>query len=130
MALAALAATLTHYVKDEAFTHIPIWHMISHPLDHLAQTAQSWSDQLQTQGIQTAVIDGLSTVGGGSLPGTAMPTKLLALTNGNPQHQAAALRHRTLPIIGRIQDNQLVFDPRTVMPEQEEQLLLAIQELQ
>jgi L-seryl-tRNA(Ser) seleniumtransferase len=72
------------------------------------------------------VIPGNSTVGGGSLPGETLPTHLLALEMPKPNQVLADLRHALPPIIARIKDDLVVFDPRTVLPEQEEDLLFGI----
>jgi L-seryl-tRNA(Ser) seleniumtransferase len=123
LALAALSATLLHYLKDEAEQEIPIWRMISaEPLDIKAR-AQSWADNLNTG----QVIPGESTVGGGSLPGESMPTFLLALKVPNPDRLLESLRENDHPVIARIQDGMAVFDPRTVLPEQDEFLLNNVQ---
>jgi L-seryl-tRNA(Ser) seleniumtransferase len=82
--------------------------------------------ELQAAGIKAEVVDGRSTVGGGSLPGTSLPTRLTAITHPNVEGLAAALRRQELPVIGRIQDNLLLLDPRTVLPKQVEPLLAAI----
>jgi L-seryl-tRNA(Ser) seleniumtransferase len=65
------------------------------------------------------VISSESTVGGGSLPGTTLPTYTLAFALSNPNAVAATLRKTNPPIIARIQNNLLLFDPRTVLPEQD-----------
>ena len=39
---------------------------------------------------------------------------------------AAALRSQPTPVVCRIQQDRLLFDPRTVPPEQEETLLTAL----
>ncbi|MBK8987801.1 MAG: L-seryl-tRNA(Sec) selenium transferase [Chloroflexi bacterium] len=118
LALAALTATLTHYLKEEAETAVPIWQMIARTVDELGDTADTWAAQLQEQGIAAQVIDGHSTVGGGSLPGAMLPTRLVALATANPDDLAAALRTATPPLIGRIQDGRFLLDPRTVLPDQ------------
>lgn len=118
---AALGATLTHYRKGEAAAQIPIWQMISRPLAEIQQVAQSWAES--TGGV---VIPGESTVGGGSLPGATLPTALFALKTASPDDFLAALRRGNPPVIGRIVDDLVVFDPRTVLPEQEAALLAQI----
>ncbi|MBC8504551.1 MAG: L-seryl-tRNA(Sec) selenium transferase [Anaerolineales bacterium] len=123
MALASLSATLTHYLKDEALREIPIWHMISADQLELQERAQDWVTTLKSG----KVIPGESTVGGGSLPGESMPTSLLALDVSHPDRFLKRLRENDPPIIGRIQDDMAVFDPRTVFPEQDEILLNGIQ---
>jgi L-seryl-tRNA(Ser) seleniumtransferase len=123
LALAALSATLLHYLKDEAEQEIPIWRMISaDPLDIKAR-ALSWANNLNSG----QVIPGESTVGGGSLPGESMPTYLFALNIPKPDRLLEILRENDHPVIARIQDGKAVFDPRTVLPEQDEILLACLQ---
>ncbi|MGD2146746.1 MAG: L-seryl-tRNA(Sec) selenium transferase, partial [Anaerolineae bacterium] len=102
---------------------IPVWRMIAAPLTTIERRAQLWQGALQEVGISTQVVDGRSTVGGGSLPGETLPTKLLALSAAHPDRVAAALRNADPPVIGRIETDRLVLDPRTVLPEEEEALL-------
>ena len=113
--LAALNATLLHYLKDEAIPKIPIWEMISRSREFLAQRAESW--RLAIDG-PTSVVSGESTVGGGSLPGETMPTSLLSIDAtempGGANALAANLRRSTPPIIGRIDAERVLLDPRTV----------------
>lgn len=118
---AALNATLEHYRKNEATDHIPVWQMIARPLETLQETAYSWSQQ-----VGGTVINGESAVGGGSLPGATLPTALLALDVSSPDAIMARLREAEMPVIARIQDNRVVFDPRTVLRQQESALLAAI----
>jgi L-seryl-tRNA(Ser) seleniumtransferase len=115
--LAALSATLVHYLKGEATQKIPVWRMISLPLSEIEQQAQIFAQQLQAVGFTAEVIDGQSTVGGGSLPGETLPTKLVALTVNNPDDFLARLRRGDPPVVARIENDRVVFDLRTVMDE-------------
>jgi L-seryl-tRNA(Ser) seleniumtransferase len=126
MALAALSATLAHYAAGQALAEIPVWRMIARPLDEIENEAEQWAARLQTAGIEVKVVDGRSTVGGGSLPGTSLPTRLAAIKHSNVEQLAADLRNDELPVIGRIQDDLFLLDPRTVLPEQVENLLDAV----
>lgn len=123
LCLAALSATLLHYLKDEALTEIPIWRMISRPPGQIEETARRWAALL----CRGEVIPGESTVGGGSLPEETLPTFLLALDVPQPDRFLARLRRARLPIIGRVAEGRAIFDPRTVLPEQEESLLEGLQ---
>ncbi len=69
---------------------------------------------------------GESAVGGGSLPGETLPTWLLAVPHAQPDDAADRLRERATPVICRIQKDHLLFDPRTVLPDQEAVLLEAV----
>jgi L-seryl-tRNA(Ser) seleniumtransferase len=117
--LAALAATLLHYLKDEATREVPVWRMIALPLAEIERRATQWRSALGAG----EVIAGESTVGGGSLPGETLPTRLLAFAVKSPNAVAAKLRALPLPVIARVLEGQVVFDPRTVAVEEEAQLL-------
>jgi L-seryl-tRNA(Ser) seleniumtransferase len=125
LCLAALTGTLIHYAKDEVEREIPIWKMISTTPEQIKARAQRWSEVLG----QGEIIEGLSTVGGGSLPEETLPTSLLALTTRHPQKCLKVLREASPPIIARIEGNMVVLDPRTVLPEQEGSLLVGLQNI-
>ena len=130
MTLAALEATLRHYQRHEAQSHIPIWRMIAAPTEKLARRASSWATQLHN--ISARLQRGKSTVGGGSLPGETLPTMLLALDAASIPMPLEALsqrlRLRPTPIITRILRDTLLLDPRTVLEEQDEELIEALTE--
>ena len=126
LCLAALSATLTHYLKREAEREIPVWRMIAMPLDDISKRAKQWARKLKQAGIKAEVIEGRSTVGGGSLPGETLPTWLVAIACDSPDALAARLRRNDPPVIARIEDGRLVLDPRTVAAGEESKLLDAI----
>jgi L-seryl-tRNA(Ser) seleniumtransferase len=122
LCLAALGATLTHYLRHEATREIPVWQMIAARPEGLRARATAWASALQSG----EVIQGRSTVGGGSLPEETLPTWLLALETSQPNRMAERLRLSAAPVIARVEDDRLVLDPRTVLPEQEPALLAGI----
>ncbi|MCB8946346.1 MAG: L-seryl-tRNA(Sec) selenium transferase [Ardenticatenaceae bacterium] len=126
LCLAGLAATLTSYVTEHALQEIPVWQMMARPLRELAETADTWAARWQEQGIKAVVIDGASTVGGGSLPGTSLPTRLIAIEQDDVEGLAAALRQHQPAVVGRIQDGRFLLDPRTVLPHQVEPFIQAV----
>lgn len=67
-------------------------------------------------------------VGGGSLPGETLPTYLLALDVPSVKKFLTRLRALPFPIVARIENGQALFDPRTVLPNQEEAFLLGLKE--
>ncbi len=121
LCLAALSATLDHYRKGEALAKIPVWRMISRPLADIEAAAQAWA-----QPLGGTVIAGESAVGGGSLPGATLPTALLALDVTHADAFAAKLRAANPPVIARIAEGRVLFDPRTVLPGQEGALVAAV----
>ena len=129
LCLAGLQATLLHYLKDEATEHVPVWRMIATPLAGIERRARRWRRALRRAGVAAEVVDGASTVGGGSLPGETLPTKLVALPVAHPDRLAAALRAAALPVIARIEEGRLVLDPRTVPVEKERELLRVVKEV-
>jgi L-seryl-tRNA(Ser) seleniumtransferase len=126
LCLAGLQATLMHYLKDEAPEEVPVWRMIALPLEEIERRAQEWREGLRSAGANAEVTGGRSTVGGGSLPGETLPTRLLALPVADPDRLAATLRAGDPPVVARIEADQVVVDPRTVLPEQERSLLAAL----
>jgi len=128
--LAGLVATLIPYLKGEALKAIPVWRMISTPLDEIEKRAKLWAQEC---GDLARVIEGESMIGGGSLPGATLPTKLVAI--GKPSKskeqstaQLLALKLRTQdpPVVGRISENVLLLDPRSVPPEDDQFVLQSL----
>ena len=130
--LAGLIATLIHYLKGEAANVIPVWQMISADLKEIERRAQVLAAATNGFG---KVIDGESMVGGGSLPGGTLPTKLVAISIEGKKNTSYVLkisqelRNYKTPIIGRINENVLLLDPRSVMPEADYIILQALAEI-
>jgi L-seryl-tRNA(Ser) seleniumtransferase len=124
--LAGLAATLGLYLRGQAEQQAPVWRMIAAQEGELAARAAGWAARLVDAGLEACVVSGASTVGGGSLPGETLPTRLLALPDLPADRLAARLRAGHPAVVARIVDDALCFDPRTVLPEQDELLLAAI----
>ncbi len=122
LCLAALSATLLHYLRGEAEREIPIWQMISKTPEQIRSRAEYWREKVGCG----QVVEGRSTVGGGSLPEETMPTFLFAIQVPQPNKFLTKLRRMSPPVIARIADDRVVFDPRTVIAEQEGALLVAI----
>ncbi len=121
--LAGITATLLHYLKDEAECEIPIWRMIATTPEEIKARAEGWKAEL----IAGEVVTGKSTIGGGSLPGENMPTFLLSLAVRSPDKFLEKLRNQQPPIIARTENDRVLLDPRTVLPEQEGALLVGLQ---
>jgi L-seryl-tRNA(Ser) seleniumtransferase len=113
LCLAALTATLLHYLKDEAEREIPIWRMIAASLDQLKMRADAWATDLE----KGEVIPSCSTIGGGSLPEETLPTFVLALQVKSPNRFLEQLRLAETPVIARLEAGRVLLDPRTVLPE-------------
>jgi len=117
--LAGITATLLHYLKDEAEREIPIWRMMSLTLGQIKARAEAWQAALR----QGEVIRSESTVGGGSLPDECIATFVLALKGKSADRFLRKLRESQPPIIARVENDTILFDPRTVL---DDEMLIAI----
>ena len=125
LCLAALSATLVHYLKDEAETLIPIWQFISTSPDSLKSRVEGWIKSLG----KGEILESTSTIGGGSLPGETLATWVLALDINNADQFLARLRSQDPPIIGRIENGKILLDPRTVLLENEKEFLQGLKQV-
>lgn len=125
--IAALGATLLHYQRGEAERAVPVWQMISASTADIEARARAIIAQLRNRGGGWTIEDGQSAVGGGSLPGETLPTRLLAAPAGvDPGRLGKALRGQAPAIVGRIERGRFVLDLRTVLPEQDAALANAL----
>jgi len=120
--LAGVTATLLHYLKDEAEREIPILKMMSLTPKQIKGRVGAWILELG----QGEIVEGESTVGGGSLPDESFPTFLLSLTVESPEKFLKKLRTQNPPVIARTANDKVLLDPRTVLPEQEGALLVGL----
>ncbi len=118
--IAGIQANLLHYLRGEAERAVPVWRMISTTLDELAERTEALLEKVGPVGSSWEIVEGRSAVGGGSLPDETLPAFLLSISV--TVEQAAALRTGSPAVVARIQQDRLLIDLRTVLPEQEDQL--------
>ena len=127
LSLASLNATLVHYLRGEAEREVPVWRMISATSDSLRGRACGWQGQLRDG---FSVVETRSAIGGGSLPGETLPTWALAFdasgTQGGADGILRGLREGRPPVVARVEDEHVLFDPRTVAPDEDAELLEAL----
>ncbi|NJN82577.1 MAG: L-seryl-tRNA(Sec) selenium transferase, partial [Caldilineaceae bacterium] len=114
-----------------ATEEIPVWQMIAAPLERISTRAKEWQTILSSRDpsgerFKAEVWPGESAIGGGSLPGETLPSALLAIAAKRIDQVAERLRAADPPVICRIQQDHLLFDPRTVLVEQEEGLVTTL----
>jgi L-seryl-tRNA(Ser) seleniumtransferase len=128
MTLAALQATLAAYLRDTPTTELPLWRMLRTTAEETHARATAW--QARLSGVAGCeVIEVESPVGGGSLPEQVLRGSGLALRPaGRTSADRLALRLRTgdPAVVGRVFGGRVVLDPRTVAPEQDEDLVRAV----
>jgi L-seryl-tRNA(Ser) seleniumtransferase len=125
LTLAALEATLRQRWSGR-LDEIPVERMIRASAEDVRRRAAMWSVKLEERGVRCSLLPGESAVGGGSLPGHAVPTVLIAL-EGPASRLASALRHGDPPVIARIEMDACCIDPRTVLKGEDETLIDAVE---
>lgn len=105
--------------------------MLETPLALLQERAYALARFLgNVPGLSAHVISVQSMAGGGSLPGKSVESAGLAIRSG--QHSAQTLsqrlRQQQPAILGRIENDQLILDLRTVPPARDQQLLEMVQQ--
>ncbi|HET7617849.1 MAG TPA: L-seryl-tRNA(Sec) selenium transferase [Vicinamibacterales bacterium] len=124
---AALEATLEAHASGRATEDVPVARMIALTAAEVGARAERLASQLSAPW-EARVIEGASTVGGGSAPGSVLPTRLLEVSH--PAFTAddieARLRAFEPPVVARIQDDRVVFDLRTVLENEDEDLRRAL----
>jgi L-seryl-tRNA(Ser) seleniumtransferase len=125
--LAGIEATLRHYRRGDAAERIPIWRAIAASAGELDRRARAWKDRLGPDDPRLRIIDAASPIGGGALPELTLPTRALAIAGPAPDDLARALRLADPPVVARVDEDQVVFDPRTVLPGEDEAMLGVLQ---
>lgn len=126
LTLAALEATLSLY-RDErkALERIPILRMLTLSFEEIAQRAEHMITGLQTQlgsMARVATADLSSRTGGGAFPEVKLPSRCVTIVS--PEMSSArlekAMRSNKPAIIGRIDNDRYVIDPRTLQPGEDD----------
>jgi L-seryl-tRNA(Ser) seleniumtransferase len=125
MTYAALEATLDEYAAGRAQASVPVASMIAMTTASIGTRAEAVAAAIADGGLQATVIDGSSTIGGGSAPGSALPTRLVRLT-APADRLERLLRAGRPPVVARIADDCVVLDLRTVPAELDDTLARAV----
>jgi L-seryl-tRNA(Ser) seleniumtransferase len=99
---------------------IPLYEMLETPLDVLNGRARRLGRRLRARGIPVKGRATRAALGGGTTPEETMPSYGLGLAGG--QGLADRLRAQSPPVVARIEDDEVVLDPRTVFPDQDRSL--------
>ena len=124
---AALEATLLSYVKHD-HDAIPALRMMHLSKDEIGQRAEAVA-AVRSSRLTVEIIDGESVIGGGAAPSAVLPTRLLAVTceGLSADEISARLRAGDPPVIARVEEGRVLLDLRTVFPEQDENVMAALQ---
>ncbi len=123
LTLAGLEATLRLYLEEpQALSAIPTLRLLTRPLAELKRQARALTRHLQRSlgpGLKVQVVESRARVGGGALPQVSLPSRALALSLPplSPVQLEARLRQASPPIIARIEQDSVLLDMRTLLPE-------------
>ena len=127
----ALEWTLIEYEKGSYLSSIPVQKMLTTETQEIRRRTEKIKSLLNKDIFHVEIKEGYSLIGGGSAPEEKIPTYLLTITsklhsvNELEQH----LRNAPIPIISRIENDQLILDLRTVFPEQENIIISSFSEM-
>jgi len=122
LTLAALEATLTLYRDPaRALREVPALAMLTAPAAEVEARAARLRESLAARGVATAVVESVATVGGGAFPSARIPSFAVALV-AEARDAERRLRAGELPVIGRIADDRLLLDLRSVPPSSDQSL--------
>jgi L-seryl-tRNA(Ser) seleniumtransferase len=123
MTLAALETTLRLYRdEDQAIRRIPTLRMLTMDSNDLANRAARLADDLNAIGgsrLEISQVELSSKAGGGAMPLLELPSKCLRIKiQGLSANKLEKnMRQNTPPIIGRIEDDAYIIDPRTLLDD-------------
>jgi L-seryl-tRNA(Ser) seleniumtransferase len=117
---AIIAATLRSFLRERHEEEIPIYRMLSTPLDQLKRRAATLID-----GGRGEIVAMQGALGGGTTPTETIASCGIAL-DGDAGRWHRALIENEVPIVGRIENGRCLLDLRTIAPEEDEIVLQAI----
>jgi L-seryl-tRNA(Ser) seleniumtransferase len=128
--LSILETTLSLFLDEQrAMAEIPTLALMQRTVTELNEQAERIARAIReaATGCRLEVIDGFSQLGSGSLPGHDLPSRLIAVhpPGGDADGLAARLRSASPPVFARIAKNQVLIDPRTVLAQDEGDLIRA-----
>jgi L-seryl-tRNA(Ser) seleniumtransferase len=134
LAYAAIEATLTSYARGTHFDDIPTLRMVAGSQESIRERANRFIDSFSEKGldrVQLGIEEGESVIGGGSAPDVKPKSWLISVASAG---RSAAeidwfMRTRTPPVIGRIADGRFLLDLRTVLPNDQTDLITAVDAL-
>jgi L-seryl-tRNA(Ser) seleniumtransferase len=121
LVLSALQDVALAYL-DRSAGELPFWRMAAAPVAALEERANRIAGAV---GGGVEVVSCASVPGGGTLPGTEIPSVGLAL----PADRTDELRSGTPPVIARVEDDRTILDLRTVAPDDDDVVLAALRDL-
>jgi L-seryl-tRNA(Ser) seleniumtransferase len=135
LTVAALEATLRSYLNSgHALEEIPTLRMLTAGVDELKTRAQELAGDLRKTVKNQAEItieDIVSRVGGGAMPTAELPSAAVAVKpqNISVEELSHRLRVNDLAVMGRVQEDRLLLDVRTVQEEENKFIVEAVRKV-
>jgi L-seryl-tRNA(Ser) seleniumtransferase len=132
MFYAALEATLLAYLRED-YDSIPTLRMMRASEDELQHRADHFARQLRISAsrLEIEVIESRSLLGGGSAPGSTLPSRAVTVKSGaiSADEVLRRLRRWRVPIIARVEEDRVLLDLRTVAPQQDVEVVAALESI-
>ncbi|MGC8937768.1 MAG: L-seryl-tRNA(Sec) selenium transferase [Thermodesulfovibrio sp.] len=130
LTLAAVEATLMLYLDEkEAIEKIPTLRMILEPPEKIKRRAAKILKLFKKHGIEAMLKEDVSMPGGGSLPESGVKTYVIAIRTDKPDEFSGKLRQTQPPVIGRIKEDFVIFDARTLQEREIPLLVKAVKQI-
>ncbi|MGB9710200.1 MAG: L-seryl-tRNA(Sec) selenium transferase [Thermodesulfovibrio sp.] len=130
LTLAAVEATLMFYLDEkEAIEKIPTLRMILEPPEKIKRRAAKILKLFKKHGIEAMLKEDVSMPGGGSLPESGVKTYVIAIRTDKPDEFSGKLRQTQPPVIGRIKEDFVIFDARTLQEREIPLLVKAVKQI-
>jgi L-seryl-tRNA(Ser) seleniumtransferase len=126
MQVAALETVLAMYAAGSADQELPVHRMLREPADSVAKRAHHLAERIGGDLEHAHVHRCESVVGGGSTPGTALPSWGVRMTVPDPPAFASRLRTGSPSVSCRLESGAVLFDARTITAEEVPNLARAI----
>jgi L-seryl-tRNA(Ser) seleniumtransferase len=124
--LAALGATLRLYLSPQSVTRIPIYGMLAASVDELRSRASALVHRVDAS-LKPRVVEAESYAGGGSLPGTTIPSIALELAPRDLDPFARRARTGMPALVGRTEAARYLIDLRTIPAQSDEDVAAAVE---
>ncbi|HEX4770588.1 MAG TPA: L-seryl-tRNA(Sec) selenium transferase [Bryobacteraceae bacterium] len=122
LVIEAMESTLRRLLLGD-WTAIPTLGMITAAPDRLRARAERIAAGVAQ--LKPEIVESESPIGGGSTPSQSLPTYLVRIPTTSAAAFERRLRAAPIPVIARIEKEQIVFDMRTVADEEEQSLISA-----
>jgi len=124
-ALVLMDHVLQAHLADR-LEELPLYRMLATPLEELKRRSSRIGRRLRDRGVPVRGLSTRAALGGGTTPDQTIASHGLAIDGG--QAVSDALRKASPPVIGRIENDRVILDLRSVLPHQDRRLEAAITE--